>query len=258
MRIESGNKKKTTLSDDSAIYKKREEKSARETFKSLSRREKWQYFKDYILGKLLLAIAIVGILIYAGVTIFGPKVEPVFYSAVFSNPFTERDLDSFKGGFAERVINDPELQDVYFDTGFTIGEGGDSAGRYKFATLIGVGEIDALICPMDELRGDVDGEACEDLRNVLPDELYKRVEDKLVWMEPEVFDYDLEKTVKQPSAPYAIEISDFVKKYSSYDVRLKYYYAVIVNGQHKENAVKFVEYMADCLDGKVTASNPVI
>ncbi|MCR5829931.1 MAG: hypothetical protein K6F93_06275 [Lachnospiraceae bacterium] len=258
MRIEAGNKKKTTLSDDSKIYQKREERSAKETFKSLNKKEKWQYFKDYILGKLLLGIAIVGILIYAGVTIFGPKVEPVFYGAVFANPFTERDLDKFKGGFSERVINDPDLEGVYFDTGFTMGDGGDSAGRYKFVTLLGAAEIDALISPMDELVADVNGEACVDLRTILPDELYKRVEDKLFWIEPEVFDYDTETTVKMPSAPYAIDMSDFVKKYSSYDVRLKYYYAVIINGQHKENAVRFIEYMADCLDGKVTASVPVL
>ncbi|MCR5431638.1 MAG: hypothetical protein K6E95_03675 [Lachnospiraceae bacterium] len=252
MRIEAGDNKKTVLPDNSAIYSKREKRTDRETFKSLDRKGKWQYFKDYILKKLLVSIAVVAILIYAFVTIFGPKVMPVYYAAVFSNPFTERDMDQFRGGFRDLVINDPDLEDVYFDTAFSFDES-DSAGRYKFAALLAAAEIDALICPMAELRTDVNSEAIWDLREILPEELYKRVEDKLVWLEPEVYDPDYDKTVIMPSAPYAVDISDFVKKYSSYDVRLNYYYSVVINGTHKDNAVKFIEYMMDLLEGKTSA-----
>ena len=260
MRLEADNnnhKKKTVISDDSLIYSKREERSTREKFRELDTREKWQFFKDYILKKLLLGIAIAALVIYAAVTIFGPKVEPVFYSAVFANPFTERDLETFQGGFNELLITDPDREGVYFDTGFSLGDD-DTSGRYKFVALLAASEIDALISPMDELRTDVDSEAICDLRDVLPSDLYKRVEDKLVWLEAEVYDYDLEKNVKQPSAPYAVDMTDFVKKYSSYDIRLKYYYSVVINGAHKENAVKFIEYMADCLDGKVTSGGPIL
>ena len=255
MRLEAGEKKKTAISDDSAIYRKREERSAKETFRSLNAREKWQYFKDYILKKLLLAIAIIAILIYAGVTIFGPKIEPVYYAAVFTNPFTEKDLEQFQGGFNDLIIADPEKEGVYFDTGFSFGESGEDAGRYKFVALLSASEIDAIISPMSEVRTDVNSEALFDLRDILPDDLYKRVEDKLVWIEPEVFDYDLEKTVKHPSAPYAVDITEFVKKYSSYDIRLKYYYSIVINGTHKDNAVKFIEYMEDLMDGKITANS---
>ncbi len=255
MRIEAGEKQKTRLSDDSAIYRKREERTAKETFAGLDRKGKWQYFKDYILKKLLLGIAILAILIYAGVTIFGPKVEPVFYAAVFANPFTESDIDSFQGGFKELVIKNPDREGVYFDGGFSFEEGGDEAGRYKFVALLSASELDAVISPMSEIRIDVNSEALCDLRDILSDDLYKRVEDKLVFMEPEVYDYDSDKTIKQPSAPYAVDISDFVRKYSSYDVRLKYYYAVIVNGKNKENAVRFIEYVTDLLDGRTNASS---
>lgn len=257
MRIEAGGNKKTRISDDSAIYKKREERSAKETFRSLDRKEKWQYFKDYILKKLLLGIAILAILIYAAVTIFGPRIEPIYYAAVFASPFTEQDIDLFQGGFNELVIADPDKEGAYFDTGFSFDDNGDATGRYKFVALLAAAEIDALLSPMSELRIDVNSEAICDLREILPDNLYKRVEDRLVWIEPEVFDYDLEKTVKQPSAPYAVDISDFVKKYSSYDVRLKYYYSVVINGAHRENAIKFIEYMMDCLDGAVSTAAPV-
>ena len=46
MRIEADNnqKKKTVISDDSLIYSKREERSTREKFKDLDRKEKWQFF----------------------------------------------------------------------------------------------------------------------------------------------------------------------------------------------------------------------
>lgn len=255
MRIETGDAKKTRISDDSAIYRKREEKSAKETFKSLTGKEKWQYFKDYILKKLLLALAIIALLIYAGVTIFGPKVEPVYYAAVFANPFTEQDLDRFQGGFKELVIKDPDTEGVYFDSGFSLGDGGDSAGRYKFVALLSASEIDALISPMSELVIDVNSEAVCDMRDILPADLYKRIEDKLVYLEPEIYDYETDRTVKHESAPYAVDITDFVKKYSSYDVRLNYYYSVIINGEHKENAVRFIEYMADLLDGKAVSSS---
>ena len=248
MRIEKEEKKNTVLSDDSLIYSKREERSTRATFKSLDRKEKWQFFKDYILKKLLLAAAILALLVYALVTIFGPKIEPVFYSAVFANPFTESDLDSFKGGFERLVVTDPEKEGVYFDTGFSLGDD-DTSGRYKFVALLAAGEIDSVIAAISEIRTDANSEALFDLRDILPADLYKRVEDRLVWIEPEILDYETGKADKMASAPYAIDITDFVRKYSSYDLRLKYYYSVMINASHKDNAVRFIEYMMDCLDG---------
>jgi len=248
MRIESEDRKKTTLSDDSLIYKKREEKSTKARFKELNRKEKWQFFKDYILGKLLLTIVIGGFLIYMLITIFGPKPDTVLYTAIFSNPFSDVDIENVTAEASQVLIDNPDDQQVILDTGYTVASS-DAAGRYKFVALLGAGEIDTLICPKTEIQGDVDGEAIYDLREILPADLYKRVEPRLLFLKANVYDYDEDKVVVKESAPYAVDISDFIVQKSSYDVNVKYYYSFIVNDRNLENGIKFLEYIIDTMDG---------
>lgn len=247
MIIEGNNGKKTTLSDDASIYTKRSQKKAKETFKELDRKGKWQFFKDYILSKLLLGIAILGLVIYIIYTVFGPKVVPILYTAVFTNPFTQENLDEMTGELSEILVTDPDNEGVFFDTSFTMSDA-EVAGMYKFVTLLSANELDVVLSPLEEIKKDTDSEAFFDLREILPSDLYARAESRLEWMEPAFYDYDTDDIVIGERAPYAIDVTDFVKKKSSYDVRVKYYLGIVINGQHPDNAVRLVEYILDTIE----------
>ena len=78
--------KKTTLGDDAEIYKvgteRSETKSARQHWKELSRKGKWDYFVTYYLWNM----------IYAAVR---PKKDPLVYLAVIDNVLEEDRLNTY-------------------------------------------------------------------------------------------------------------------------------------------------------------------
>ena len=53
------NNKKTTLNDEAAIYTHDENVSEKEKWQAMSGKRKWQYFKDYYLGKIVAILMIV-------------------------------------------------------------------------------------------------------------------------------------------------------------------------------------------------------
>ena len=50
--------KKTALGDDSVLYQKRDDSFGRKDLKSLTRKQKLQYFKDYYLMKVVVVLAV--------------------------------------------------------------------------------------------------------------------------------------------------------------------------------------------------------
>ncbi|MBO7649698.1 MAG: hypothetical protein J6S79_03030 [Lachnospiraceae bacterium] len=81
--------KKTTLDDDAEIYKvgteRSDGKSARQHWKELSRKGKWDYFVTYYLWKIALVLvvcALIGYMVYAAVR---PKKDPLVYLAVIDS-----------------------------------------------------------------------------------------------------------------------------------------------------------------------------
>ena len=86
MKITADNKsEKTTLEDDAAIYAKRDERPAGEKFKDLQGQEKWQFFKDYALGKIIAGILILALLVSLLYSTFKPRPETIMYVAIINN-----------------------------------------------------------------------------------------------------------------------------------------------------------------------------
>jgi len=74
--------KKTALSDDAALYSHKEDVSEQEKWASMTGKERWRYFADYYLGKIVVTViilAVVGSILY---TILTPKPEVVLSVAV--------------------------------------------------------------------------------------------------------------------------------------------------------------------------------
>ena len=65
--------KKSKLDDDSFIYAKRDEKSTKERWQEMTAKEKWKFFKDYYLLKIILGAIIIGLLGKLCWDTFGPR-----------------------------------------------------------------------------------------------------------------------------------------------------------------------------------------
>ncbi len=85
--------KKTTLDDNAAIYGKRDERDTKEKFAQLKGKDKWDFFKDYILGKLIIITASVVFAVFILYSIFGPKPETLMYVAVIDDPLGNENLE---------------------------------------------------------------------------------------------------------------------------------------------------------------------
>ena len=84
--------KKTALDDDAEIYQKREEKTEKEKWKEMDGKAKAQYFADYYLGKLIVAVIIIGVGVSLLWHFFKPKDETVLYAAVIDESLDAKEL----------------------------------------------------------------------------------------------------------------------------------------------------------------------
>ena len=68
--------KKTILDDNASIYKKHSDRPKKESLKKMSKEEKWQYFKDYYLKKVIVSIVIIiGIGYFLNIMVFNKTTD---------------------------------------------------------------------------------------------------------------------------------------------------------------------------------------
>ena len=87
-----------------SLYKVREEKSASENFKNLKGKAKFSYFKDYYLGKVIVAVLILALLGGLVYTFLKPKQEPVLYIAMIVSPFMPEAQEQFKADLTDMFV----------------------------------------------------------------------------------------------------------------------------------------------------------
>ena len=229
MKITSGNNEneKTTLEDDAAIYAKRDERPAKERFKDLRGEEKWQFFKDYILGKLIIGVVIAALLIHLLYSIFGPKPENIMYVAVIDDPFGSVYIDKMTAELTELFVRDPKKEEIRLDSDFYF-VSNDYNLRMKLMTMIAGKDIDFIILPEGEFKLYMDSDIFADLSTVLTGERLKELEAYRVEFE---------------GVPYALDITGVVSKILGVEILEKYYVGCIVNSDRQERFDAFVEYL---------------
>lgn len=114
--------KKTVLSDDAAIYHHDEYTSEKEKWKNLHGRERWEYFKNYYVMKVIVSIVVVALSISLLITIFSPKPDTVFFAAIVNSSLLDTQIETVKDEFESAISLDPEKQETVFDTGYFFGE----------------------------------------------------------------------------------------------------------------------------------------
>lgn len=197
--------KKTALGDDSEIYKSRDNSFGKKDLRSLSGRQKLEYFRDYYLVKVLVAAAI---LIFAGA---------LLNSMVFNRSNCL---------FALALINESELETAGTDTLIDaltdyLGVQGkndyvsvenyyleDAQMVMAYSAKNSAGAIDMILCPRDYFEEGAERGMFADLGEALPQELYSTVSDRL--LEARVIDeQDNEGNALsyEDPRPYGIDIS---------------------------------------------------
>lgn len=228
LKITADNKsEKTTLEDNAAIYAKRDERPAKERFKDLKGQEKWQFFKDYILIKLVVGViiaALVGSLLYS---MFKPKPETLMYVAVINNPFDKDNIDTMTDELTDCFVTDPKKEEIRLDSDFYFA-GNDYNARMKFMTMIAAGGIDSAIFPSAEFGNYLEGEAYAELSTVLAPQTLEKL-DKYV--------------IRAEGGEYALDITEFIENRLAAQLTSKYYIACISNSKHRDNFEKLVEYI---------------
>ncbi len=227
---DEGKSLKTTLNDDAAIYAKRDEKKpASETFKELKGKEKWQFFKDYVLGKLIIGIIITAIVVSLLYSTFGPKPDMLYYVAVIDNPFYKDTVESMTADLTERYVSDKKKEEIKIDTDFYF-SGDDYNSRMKFMTYIAGSTIDAAVFPSDEFASYADSETFSDLETVLDASMIERLEP--YWIRG-----------GKDNKIYALDITEFVSRQLDAQTSNKYYVASILNSKNAERFEGLVAHM---------------
>ena len=228
MKLTADNKsEKTTLEDNAAIYAKRDERPAKERFKDLKGQEKWQFFKDYVLAKVIVGIIIIALLASLLYSMFKPKPETLMYVAIINNPFDKGNLDAMTDDLTASIVTDTKKEEIRLDSDYYFA-GNEYNARMKFMTLIAAGDIDSMIFPAVEFGNYFEAATYAELGTVLSEETLKKLDEYIVEYE---------------DGRYALDVTGFIENRLTAQITTKYYLACVSNSDHKENFTKLVDYI---------------
>lgn len=138
--------KKTVLNDDAALYKHKEDVSEKEKWASMNTKERFRYFVDYYLGKIVAILIIVAVLGSILHTMLTPKPNIVLSVAVVEDAINQTIYDDLQTKFNELIALNEETQQTLFDTSYYF-SGGDYQAWQKFSMYNMVGDLDVTIMP---------------------------------------------------------------------------------------------------------------
>ncbi len=232
--------KKTRLDKDSEIYNKnRSETLNKEEFNKLSRREKFLYYKEYYVPYILIVLAIVVAMTYVVVSIHKTdNQKESFYCGMMTGvQFDEETMDEMPDKFTEYLkaktdykgyINADRTNFEVFYSTFTDDVRLDGFFDKKM--------FDIFITREDTFKNYIGNGTIKDLSKVLPDDLLKKVEDKLVYAT---------KGDSSESIPYGILLDDIDYKFydgagNPVDPPIL---SIPINTTRLEVAIHFIEFL---------------
>ncbi len=207
--------------------------------KGKSLKEKAAYFWEYYRVATIVAILVIAFaanLIYTIVT-----AKDSAFHGVLINGYTDIDATSFMEGFESFAQIDTNKYSTSLETNFTLQQ--DSTDQYtmaniqKFAAMVAAKELDVVIIDPDTFATYADGGYFYNLNDLLSDEMLNEYEDRLIY-------YDIPED-GQEDVPAAIRVTDvpFLQETQAYAAYEDAYLAVIVNTQHPDTVISFLEYL---------------
>ena len=171
--------KKTVLGDNAALYSHREDVSEKEKWSSMTTKERFRYFADYYLGKIVITIIVVGVLISIAVTMLRPRPEIMLSVAVVDDVVNQMVYDDLQARLDEILLTDTEKQETVFDTGYYLSSG-DYQAWQKYSMLNMVGDLDVSLMPKSTFEKYAPGSHFSPISQCLSGSLYDALEPYLM------------------------------------------------------------------------------
>ncbi len=162
--------KKTVLNDEAALYSHREDVSEKEKWQNMSGKERWQYFADYYLVRIIVTVLVAAVIISILYTMLTPKPDIVLSVAVINDSVHYQTYEDVQKEFDELLSLDPETQKTLFDTGYSFEN--DYQAFQKFAMYNAVGDLDVTIMPLSVFETYAPQSFFSPIAELLPTDLY--------------------------------------------------------------------------------------
>lgn len=232
--------KKTRLDKDSEIYNKnRSETLNKEEFNKLSPREKFLYYKEYYVPYILIVLAIVVAMTYVVVSIHKTdKQKESFYCGMMTGvQFDKETMDEMPDKFTEYLKTKTDYKGyinadrTYFEVFYST-----FTDDIRLDGFFDKNMFDIFITREDTFKSYIGNGTIKDLSKVLPDDLLKKVEDKLVYAT---------KGDSSESIPYGILLDDIDYKFydgagNPVDPPIL---SIPINTTRLEVAIHFIEFL---------------
>ena len=230
--------KKTRIEGDAEIYNKdREDSSPEERWKSMSRKEKLLYYKEYYLHYLIIVVVMLALSIYVIVNITKPDEPYVLFLGMFDGlQFEESLIDTMEdtfGTYLEESDFEGEVKKnrIFFETFYdTIVDEIRIDGFYDKS------KFDVLITRQRSFEAFSGNHLFLNLEEVLPEDLFEALSDRIVYTLP---------TDGIPSYPCGIKVEN-----AEYDMHVSTgeaveddYLAIIHNAQNIEASIQFIRFL---------------
>lgn len=242
--------KKTTLTEDADIYKKREDLSEREKLRQMTRKEKMNYLVYYYRGPVLITLiilAFVGYMIYETVQ---PKDVYLLHTAIINNPYSEELLTQVDTEFTPILEPKTEYEKLFLDTQYHYNSDDSSfvlSLQEKFSVFVAANELDVVIAPKSEFENYMNLSIFYDLTEILPTDLCSQLSNKFL-----IYDGDDET---QFMDAYGIDLTGTLLGVNADENIEPYYIGIVLNTKQKEHAIDFIQYLFS--GHKDTSSNIV-
>ena len=235
--------KKAKLDDDSFIYAKREEKSTKEKWQEMTGKEKWRFFRDYYLLKVILGIILTALIVKFGWDTFGPKPTEILNVGIDSYSYLLSEFEDMQDELIEHMKLDTEEYSLRLDCNYDLATDQNSVQRISLYLM--TGELDAFITTEEQFTGYVEKDAIAPLKDVLPADLYESLSDKYVI--GHVIDSELDGTINSVGEDMAYGIYlDNIPLFSKYVERDdKPVFSIPLSGVDKENAITFLRFLLE-------------
>lgn len=172
------NGKKTVLSDESTIYKQKEELSEKEKIKQMTWLERLDYFRTYYLVKVivvLISVCVFGSILY---TALSPKPDRVISVAVIDSAIPLEKTIELQEKFEAFMELDEKTQETWFeDYDF---EYEQKKALQKFVLYNASGDLDITIMPQSVFEKFAPLGHFAEITESLPTDLYMELSDYLV------------------------------------------------------------------------------
>lgn len=237
--------KKTALDENAEIYQKREEKTEKEKWQQMNVAQRRQYFVDYYLFKVMVAVVVGGIGAFLMWHFLKPKDETILYVAVIDESLDEKQLADMTKELENMYQIDGKHQKVLIDDSFYMKDG----ALEKLEVYLENKQVDAVIADEKTFKKMAGYGFFGNIEKFAEKNGLSGYEDSYVYAngykDTDEISFEDKETGKGKLLPYGVDLTG-AKAYMDMTSYVKHpVLAIAANSQHKENAARFLQKLEE-------------